>query len=57
MRAAMSTDGEEHYIYVLMYGDGILTICLYTKVIIKDIQRMVRFNNYKIKVPDSYLGA
>ena len=40
-----------------MYVENILDLSLDTKLILKDIQYMIIFNNYRIKLPVSYLGA
>ena len=57
LRAAMKSDGESYYEYVLMYVDDILSISCDPRSILEDIQGMFKFKNGKRATPEFYLGA
>ena len=55
--AAIKSDGEEYYEYVLMYVDDILAISDDPETILRAVQTTFKLRNDKIEAPDYYLGA
>jgi hypothetical protein len=57
LRAAVKSDAEEYYEYVLMYVDDILAISCDAESILRDVQSTFKLKNDKIEPPEFYLGA
>lgn len=56
-RAAVKSDGECYYEYVLAYVDDLLAISVDPVGVMKQIEKRFKFKGDKIEVPSSYLGA
>ena len=48
MSTAVKPDIEEYYEYILMYVDNILAISMQPRDVVKDIERRLKFKNYKV---------
>ena len=57
LRAAVKSDGEKYYEYVMMYIDDILALSCDARMILEEIRGTFKFKNDKIEVPHYYLGA
>ena len=57
LRAAVKSDGEKYYEYVMMYVDDILALSCDARMILEEIRGTFKFKNDKIEVPHYYLGA
>jgi len=57
MRPARKPDGEEHYEYILMYVDDMLSISINAKQNLVDLQTgTVKYKKGKIEEPETHLG-
>lgn len=57
MRAAVRSNGDEYYEYMLCYVDDLLCVSENPEATLKDLGKTFQFKNDEIKEPDMYLGA